>query len=75
MPSLALVISILSDASTRLTYYKLPGYVVFVESLPVTETQKPRYGALTEMAKSILASRNPLLFDVRHAKRSCRLAH
>jgi hypothetical protein len=32
VPSLAVVSSILSDTAARLTYYKLPGYTVFVQS-------------------------------------------
>jgi acyl-CoA synthetase (AMP-forming)/AMP-acid ligase II len=69
VPSLAVAEDILRAAAERLTYYKLPGYLVFVDSLPVTATQKPRYGLLSEMARSLLAAPIPLLFDFRRAKR------
>jgi acyl-CoA synthetase (AMP-forming)/AMP-acid ligase II len=69
-PTRAAVDAILREAAGRLAYYKLPGYIAFMDSLPVTATQKPRFGVLTELAQSLLASRGPGLFDVRQAKRS-----
>jgi acyl-coenzyme A synthetase/AMP-(fatty) acid ligase len=63
---------ILARAAERLTYFKLPAYVAFVDSLPLTANQKRRYGAITELAQSLLSSRSSRVFDVRHAKRSYR---
>jgi acyl-CoA synthetase (AMP-forming)/AMP-acid ligase II len=61
---------ILRAAAERLAYYKLPGYIAFVDSLPVTATQKPRYGELAQLAQSLMAGPNHCLLDVRQAKRS-----
>jgi acyl-coenzyme A synthetase/AMP-(fatty) acid ligase len=69
-PTGALADAILHAAAERLAYYKLPGYFAFVESLPVTATQKPRYGALAELARSLLDGSSPCLHDVRQAKRN-----
>jgi acyl-CoA synthetase (AMP-forming)/AMP-acid ligase II len=62
--------AILRAAAERLAYYKLPGYFAFVDSLPVTATQKPRYGVLAELARSLLEEPSPSLHDVRQAKRN-----
>jgi acyl-coenzyme A synthetase/AMP-(fatty) acid ligase len=75
LPSAALVDQILTAAADRLAYYKLPGYVAFVDSLPVTATQKLRYGAVADLARSLLSTGNPRLFDVRHTKRNYRRGH
>lgn len=69
VPTGAVVDDILRSAAQRLAYYKLPGYVAIVDSLPVTATQKPRYGLLAELARSLIADPNSRLFDVRRAKR------
>jgi len=68
-PTDALVHAILHAAAERLAYYKLPGYFAFVDSLPVTATQKPRYGELAEMARTLVDGCSPCLHDVRQAKR------
>lgn len=68
-PTHSVANAILSAAADRLSYYKLPGYIAFVETLPVTATQKPRYGIITDLARSLLAARSACLFDVRQAKR------
>jgi acyl-CoA synthetase (AMP-forming)/AMP-acid ligase II len=59
----------------RLTYYKLPGYIAFVDRLPVTATQKLRYGAVAELASALVRNHAPSLFDIRNAKRNIRTAH
>jgi hypothetical protein len=66
--------SLSPGASDRLGYFKLPGYIAFVESLPVTATQKRRYDAVAELARSFLNGGNAGLFDVRHTKRNHRPA-
>lgn len=70
VPTGALADDILHTAAQRLAYYKLPGYFAFVDSLPVTATQKPRYGVLAELAQSLLGTPSPCLYDVRQAKRN-----
>ena len=74
-PSTALAEDILATAAGRLTYYKLPGYIAFVDQLPVTATQKLRYGAVAELASALVLNQGPSLFDIRHAKRNIRSAH
>jgi acyl-coenzyme A synthetase/AMP-(fatty) acid ligase len=37
----------------RLAYYKAPGYVAFVDALPLTPSQKIQRGQLREMAQSL----------------------
>jgi acyl-CoA synthetase (AMP-forming)/AMP-acid ligase II len=69
-PTATMAGDILHAAAERLAYYKLPGYVVFVDSLPVTATQKPRYGELADLAQSLLEASGPRLHDVRQMKRS-----
>ncbi|SMC47063.1 AMP-binding protein [Rhizobium sp. RU36D] len=39
-------LALLAHASMRLSYHKLPGYVAFVEKLPVSSTQKLQRGVL-----------------------------
>jgi acyl-coenzyme A synthetase/AMP-(fatty) acid ligase len=71
-PSNALATAILAECAERLAYYKLPGYIAFVDSLPVTATQKLRYGAVAELAQTLLRGNNPNTFDIRDAKRNLR---
>jgi acyl-CoA synthetase (AMP-forming)/AMP-acid ligase II len=75
VPSDALATAILAGAGERLAYFKLPGYIAFVDSLPVTATQKLRYGAVSELAHTLLHRGSPQLFDLRNAKRKLRSAH
>jgi acyl-coenzyme A synthetase/AMP-(fatty) acid ligase len=59
---------LLQQMSAHISYFKLPGYVAFVRELPVTATQKLRYGAIIELARSLLAAGGSGVFDVRKAK-------
>ncbi len=54
----------------RLAYYKLPGYVAFVERLPTTSTQKVRKHDLGVLAGDPLAQ--PHCFDLRPRKQAAR---
>ncbi len=38
---------------SRLAYYKAPGYVAFVDALPLTSTQKIQRGAMKEMVEKL----------------------
>src|SRR3954463_4929672 len=51
----------------RLSYYKAPGYVAFVDELPVTSTNKVQKARLADFASNPLAS--PRCFDLRDGKR------
>ena len=45
--------SIVQHALAQLAYYKAPGYVAFVDALPLTPSQKIQRGQLREMAQSL----------------------
>ena len=47
--------SIVQDALDQLAYYKAPGYVAFVNALPLTPSQKIQRGQLREMARTLPA--------------------
>ena len=49
----ALAASIVEHALARLAYYKAPGWVAFVDALPLTLSQKIQRGQLREMAQSL----------------------
>src|SRR3954466_815180 len=51
----------------RLSYFKAPGYVAFVDELPVTSTNKVQKARLADFASNPLAS--PRCFDLRDGKR------
>ncbi|MGB7318968.1 MAG: AMP-binding protein [Planktotalea sp.] len=52
---------------TQLAYYKAPGYVAFVEELPVTATQKLQRATLKTLASSLLS--DPATIDTRALKK------
>jgi acyl-coenzyme A synthetase/AMP-(fatty) acid ligase len=45
--------SIVEHALAQLAYYKAPGYVAFVDALPLTPSQKIQRGQLREMAHAL----------------------
>ena len=45
--------SIVQHALAQLAYYKAPGYVVFVDELPLTASQKIQRGQLRELAQGL----------------------
>jgi acyl-CoA synthetase (AMP-forming)/AMP-acid ligase II len=51
----------------RLSYFKAPGYVAFVDALPLTSSQKVQRGELKELAKRL--PRSPQCHDLRMLKR------
>jgi len=59
--------SIVRHALDRLSYFKAPGYVAFVETLPLTVSQKIQRSDLRELARRLPGS--PTCFDVRMLKR------
>jgi len=52
---------------TQLAYYKAPGFIAFVESLPLTSTQKLERATLKTMAAECLEK--PETRDMRHLKK------
>ena len=59
--------SIVRHALARLAYYKAPGYVAFVDALPLTASQKMQRGELRELAKRLPGT--PQCIDMRMLKR------
>ena len=59
-------ISIVDAAREKLSYFKLPGWVVFVEALPTTGTQKVQKGLI--FAKDTDPRAHPHAFDLRSLK-------
>jgi acyl-coenzyme A synthetase/AMP-(fatty) acid ligase len=52
-PSSELAASIVQHALAQLAYYKAPGYVAFVDALPLTASQKIQRGQLRELAHGL----------------------
>jgi acyl-CoA synthetase (AMP-forming)/AMP-acid ligase II len=69
----ALAGALFDHCRARLAYYKAPGYVAFVASLPTTATQKIRKADLGELARA--PGRQPDCFDLRDRKRRDAGAH
>lgn len=63
-------LAILHTAAARLSYHKLPGFMVFVERLPVSSTQKLQRGVLKSQAGERVASGDAL--DLRSDKAKAR---
>lgn len=49
----AIAASIVQHALAQLAYYKAPGYVAFVDEVPLTPSQKIQRGQLRELARSL----------------------
>ncbi len=62
-----LAASIVDHALSQLAYYKAPGYVAFVEALPLTASQKIQRGQLRELAHALPGQANCV--DTRSMKR------
>ncbi|MBL4837261.1 MAG: AMP-binding protein [Kordiimonadaceae bacterium] len=58
---------ILAYSLSRLAYYKAPGYIAFVDALPLTSTNKIKRGDLKALVASLID--NPATQDVRALKR------
>jgi acyl-CoA synthetase (AMP-forming)/AMP-acid ligase II len=52
----AVAASIVQHALAQLAYYKAPGYIAFVDEVPLTPSQKIQRGQLRELARSLPAS-------------------
>jgi len=59
--------SIVRHALARLSYFKAPGYVAFVDALPLTSSQKVQRAELAQLAKRLPSS--PQCHDMRMHKR------
>jgi len=53
MPGSATAEAIVRGAAERLSYHKLPGWIAFVEAIPITATQKLRRGEIRAAAERL----------------------
>jgi len=69
-PGTARITQTATDIARRslqtLAYFKIPGYIAFVDSLPLTPSEKPRRGDIRALALSMLQRGE--CYDVRHLK-------
>ncbi len=63
----ALAESIAQHCLLRLAYYKAPGFIAFVDALPVTATQKIQRGAMKDLIAKLAG--NGAAIDLRHLKK------
>ena len=63
----ALAAALVDHALQRLAYYKAPGWVAFVDTLPLTASQKIQRGELKALAQSLPGQ--PHCVDTRALKR------
>jgi acyl-coenzyme A synthetase/AMP-(fatty) acid ligase len=54
-------------ALLQMAYYKVPGYIAFVDALPLTPTQKIQRATLKMLANDLLASGRA--HDLTHVKK------
>lgn len=66
----ALAAEIVDHALSQLAYYKAPGFVAFVDALPLTSSQKIQRGVLKELAANLPSQDNCL--DMRAMKKRSR---
>lgn len=66
----AMARALVDHAAGRLAYYKVPGFVVFRDALPVTSTQKVRKADLGGLTENPLA--DPRCHDLRAEKQALR---
>ncbi len=64
---------IMKFCQARLAYYKAPGYIAFIDDLPLTATQKMKRGDLKTIATACAAQRRHAQFPD-HRAGSCRVA-
>jgi len=74
-PSISLATSMIERAARQLSFFKLPGYVAFADSIPVTATQKPRYSTVIDLVTTLIAQQAPTVFDLRQLKRKFRISN
>ena len=60
-------IELVNYCRKRLSYFKVPGYIIFVDSLPVTSTQKVQRGELRALCLDLKDTKQSV--DCRHLKK------
>lgn len=69
-PSEALAREVFDHAFESLAYFKTPGYVAFVDALPLTATQKPKRNEIKSFARALLTPAPAAhVYDLRARKR------
>lgn len=66
-PSASLAQNIARQSAESLSYFKVPGYIVFVDEIPRTASQKPQRGAIKQRVEHWLVS--PQCYDLRADKK------
>ena len=66
-PDEALAIAIAQSCLRSLQYFKIPGYLVFVPSLPTTSSQKLQRGEIRKLGRKLVEEGRA--FDLRSLKR------
>ena len=61
---------VILDGAERLAYHKLPGYIAFIDALPLSSTQKLQRGEIKAMAAELV--RNGQAIDLRELKAGIR---
>ncbi len=54
----SIAMSLFKHAEAELAYYKTPGYVAFVDDMPLTATQKPKRNEIKQFAKKLIEHLN-----------------
>ena len=72
LPNLDTAKVLLNNASKKLAYFKLPGFIKFCNKLPITSTQKIEK---TKLLKSIINKNNKFLFDLSSYKKKMKLSN
>lgn len=66
----ATALSLFTHAQSQLAYYKTPGYVAFLNDMPLTATQKPKRNEIKKMARELLTGAGDArVFDLRDRKK------
>ena len=71
-PSIEIAQAIVERARDKVSHYKLPAWIAFVDAIPVTGTQKVRKGVL--FAEGSDPRKDPRSYDLRHLKRRSKSA-
>jgi len=64
-----LAADIFDHCMDALAYFKAPGYIAFVDALPLTATQKPKRNEIKTFARDLLGDASGVVFDLRDRKR------
>ena len=76
-PSEQTALALFDQANRELAYYKTPGYIAFVDEMPLTATQKPKRNEIKTLARNLLAqfeqdAQSLAMFDLRTRKKKPR---